>query len=135
MMGKTTIVLLAVSALVGCALNSNDRPYVDRGSLDDHLLNIEHDKRSVANGFLPASVLEIDAQMEKVPVNSPEYLKLLQKKLMVTQEFGKVVDEKLRKAQAERAKYPPSPSRPQPVQEEQRMCSVNNGSAIYLVPC
>ncbi|MBJ9977212.1 hypothetical protein IAE35_22945 [Pseudomonas sp. S75] len=131
--------MLAVSAicvLAGCALNDNNAAAVRRAQpLDDHLLNIEGDKRMVANGFLPAAVIEIDEEMEKVPVNSPKYLQLMQKKLRVTQEYGRVAEERLRKAQAERAKYPPTQVRPQPVEDGQRMCSVNNGSATYLVPC
>ncbi|MCS3469947.1 hypothetical protein M2401_003687 [Pseudomonas sp. JUb42] len=133
---KVLTVLFSISVLAGCALSSNDAHIVKQTDLlDDHLLNIEGDKKDVANGFKPASVLEIDAEMEKVPVKSPEYLQLLQKKLIVTQEYGKVVHERLKKAQAERAKYPPNQTRPQPAEQEQRMCSVNNGSATYLVPC
>jgi hypothetical protein len=133
---KSVIVLSAMCVLAGCALSNNDASTVRKTSnIDDHLLNIEGDKRMVANGFLPASVIKIDEEMEKVPVNGPKYLELMQEKLRVTQEYGKVADERLRKAQAERAKYPPTQGRPQPVEQGQRMCSVNNGSAIYLEPC
>ncbi|TFF02897.1 hypothetical protein EXW72_24150 [Pseudomonas sp. BCA14] len=119
---KFILVLSALSLLGGCAVNHSDT--LARKPMS----TLEQDQQLVAMGILPPSVLEIDAELEKVPPNSPRALQLLKQKLAVTQQ-------QQNRLQAEDAQRPPVSVPSQPQEQEQRMCSVNNGSAIYLVPC
>ena len=126
---KFVMVLSALSILGGCAINNSDMP------ARQPMSTMELDQKLVAQGILPPSVLAIDAELEKVPPDSPRALQLLKQKLAATQEQGRRIQEQEDRVQAERALYPSTTAPSQPQQQEQRMCSVNNGSAIYLVPC
>ena len=119
---KFAMVLSAVGILGGCAVNNSDT------LARKPMTTLEQDQQLVAMGILPPSVLEIDAELEKVPPNSPRALQLLKQKLAVTQQ-------QQNRLRAEEALSPPAIAPSQPEEQEQRMCSVNNGSAIYLVPC
>ena len=116
------MVLSAVGILGGCAVNNSDT--LARKPMSP----LEQDQQLVAMGILPPSVLEIDAELEKVPPNSPRALQLQKQKLAATQQHQN-------RLRAEEALYPPVSVPSQPEEQEQRMRSVNNGSAIYLVPC
>lgn len=126
---KFVVVLSALSILGGCAVNNSGT------TAHKPMSTLEQDQQLVTMGILPPSVLEIDAELEKVPPDSPRALQLLKQKLAVTQVHGRSVQDQDDKAQAERAMYPSAtaPSRPQ--EQEQRMCSVNNGAVTYLQPC
>lgn len=117
---KFVMVLSALSISGGCAVNNSDT------LAHKPMSPLEQDQQLVAMGILPPSVLEIDAELEKVPPNSPRALQLQKQKLAATQQQNRL--------RAEEA-YPPVTVPSQPEEQEQRMCSVNNGSAIYLVPC
>lgn len=119
---KFVMVLSVLSVLGGCAVNTAE-PVASKP-----MSTLEQDQKLVAMGILPPSVLEIDAELEKVPPDSPRALQLLKQKLAVTQQ-------QQNKLQAEDALAPADTAPSQPEEQEQRMCSVNNGSAIYLVPC
>ncbi|MCR8932258.1 hypothetical protein MZE46_010830 [Pseudomonas sp. A4] len=115
------MVLSALSILGGCAVNNSDT------LAHKPMSPLEQDQQLVAMGILPPSVLEIDAELEKVPPNSPRALQLQKQKLAATQ----LQQNRLRAEEP----YPPVSVPSQLEEQEQRMCSVNNGSAIYLVPC
>ncbi|GAB5343226.1 hypothetical protein [Pseudomonas fluorescens] len=119
---KFVMVLSALSVLGGCAANNAGT------AARDPMTVIEMDRKMVAMGLLPPSVLEIDAELEKVSPDSPRALELRKQKLAVTLQQR----DKLR---AEDAVYPAVGAPAQPEEQEQRMCSVNNGASTYLVPC
>ena len=119
---KFAMVLSAVGILGGCAVNNSDT--LARKPMS----TLEQDQQLVAMGILPPSVLEIDAELEKVPPNSPRALQLLKQKLAVTQQ-------QQNRLQAEEALHPPATATSQPEDQQQRMCSLNNRAAVYLVPC
>ncbi|KJZ52965.1 hypothetical protein [Pseudomonas marginalis] len=119
---KFVMVLSALSVLGGCAANNAGTAARDPMSV------IEMDRKMVAMGLLPPSVLEIDAELEKVSPDSPRALELRKQKLTVTLQQRD-------KLQAQEAAYRAVEATPQPEEQEQRMCSVNNGSSTNLVPC
>ncbi|MBJ9974472.1 hypothetical protein IAE35_12795 [Pseudomonas sp. S75] len=139
------VVLAAVSVLSACAAN-HSAPFAP-----SPMTAMEMDRQLVAQGSLPAAVLEIDAELEKTPPGSAKALELQKQKFALTQaqvkmldeqmdqnsaatqERGRVIRELMEKEQAERARA--AAAAYQQPQEEQRMCSVNNGSVTYLRPC
>lgn len=119
---KLVIILSALGILGGCAVNNSGT------TVRKPMSTLEQDQQLVSMGILPPSVLEIDAELEKVPPDSPRALQLLKQKLAATQQ-------QQNRLRAEDASQPPASAPSQPEEQEQRMCSVNNGSATYLVPC
>ena len=89
---------------------------------------LEQDRQLVTMGIFRPSVLETDAELEKISPNSPRALQPLRQKLAATQL-------QQNRLQAEEALHPPATATSQPEDQQQRMCSLNNRAAVYLVPC
>jgi len=96
---------------------------------------LHSDRKMVAAGGLPPSVLKIDEELLTIPLDSPKAIPLEKQKQAAMNTFSAAVSERLKRVQAESPLYPPVRGSSRPQGQEQRMCSVNNGSATYLVPC
>lgn len=126
--------ILCVLSSFAAAQDNNSTP--DGGAIIPIREQILHMDRNLAKaGGVPQSVLKIDEQLLTIPLDSPKAIPLEKQKTAAMNAHSIAVQKGLEKAQAERAKYPPTQGRPQPVEQGQRMCSVNNGSATYLEPC
>lgn len=98
-------------------------------------MSLKADRAMVAAGSMSPSILEIDEELLTIPIDSPKAIPLENKKSAIMKADNAAAYKRLERAEAASAALPPVRYNSQPQQQEQRMCSVNNGSAIYLEPC
>ncbi|WP_185753868.1 hypothetical protein [Pseudomonas marginalis] len=106
---------------------SNDRAFRE--------MSLKADRKMVEAGSMSPSVLKIDEELLTIPIDSPKAIPLENKKSAIMKADNDEAHERFERAQAASASHPPVRGASQPQEQEQRMCSVNNGSATYLEPC
>lgn len=131
---KALVALSITGAFAGYANAQTDYPNSE--SITRMLKqSLETDRKGVEMGFLPPSILKIDEELLRTPANSPKARQLHAQYVALMRADRSKAHKELEASEAKRAMHPSTGSPSQPQGQQQRMCSVNNGSSTSLVPC